>query len=241
MVMKKNILGIAAVTFSLVMTGCEFFTEVVHGSGDVVTESKLISGFTKVDISDGCNVELKKSDTYSVQIVTDDNIQGYIETYRSNSTLYVGFKRTFYCHPTKFKAIIYSPEITSIDASGGTDIKISGFLGDDDGNVDLSGGSSLSGDFSCDDITISLSGGSECELQGDARDLNLEESGGSKAILSSFITASCNASLSGGSTAHIKTNGVISGSLSGGSVIYYTGSATLGNCDKSGGSKVIAE
>ncbi len=132
------------------------------------------------------------------------------------------------------------PELYELELSGGTHGTIEGFSSSHEFVAELSGGSSLSGDFTTSgDAQFTLSGGSHLiRLDGAANDLRISASSGSSLGLSDFYVHDASVNLSGGSHATINLDGRLDADLSGGSHLLYIGDPTMGDIDTSGGSTV---
>ncbi|UCD40301.1 MAG: DUF2807 domain-containing protein, partial [Candidatus Bathyarchaeota archaeon] len=138
------------------------------------------------------------------------------------------------------RARITLPELHELELSGGTHGTLEGFSSSHEFVAELSGGSSLSGDFTTDrDVQFALSGGSHLvQLNGAARDLRISASSGSSLGLSGFNVHDASVNLSGGSHATINLDGRLDAELSGGSHLLYLGDPTLGEIETSGGSSI---
>jgi hypothetical protein len=131
------------------------------------------------------------------------------------------------------------PDIEHLEMSGGSDGRITGFHFEHPFRAGLSGGSELSGVLDTGDISISASGGAEVDLQGSGDDLTVKGSGGAKIKMTDFNAMDVAVNLSGGSEATVNMDGTLSGKLSGGATVHYSGNATLGNLKKSGGGRAV--
>jgi hypothetical protein len=130
------------------------------------------------------------------------------------------------------------PDIRLLDLSGGSNSQINGFELDHNLEISLSGGSELSGDLSADSVVFSISGGSEVSLLGESPRVDINGSGGSWFGLEEFHTDELTFDLSGGSTAKVSVDQILSGNASGGSSVHYSGDPQLGNISKSGGARI---
>lgn len=218
--------------------GCDY---VVNGSGNVISVNLADGGFKNIDISNGCEAEISRSDTFSVTVYIDDNIEKYLIKKVENGTLSIGLDPHHSYSPTQFKTVISCPSVSDVLGSGGSTLSISGFNDTSDAHLSLSGGSRINGDWNCGNMVSTLSGGSTATLNGTGKDLSADLSGGSQLKFQEFTVDNTNADLSGGSIAHIKTSGTITGNLSGGSRLYYANGALLGKMDLSGGSSTSME
>ncbi len=228
--------GLAAAFF---LGAWQPFGQVV-GSEDLVTEEKFFSDFSVVDVGSGFEVDIAPSDSYSIKITADDNVFDYIEVFKTSDTLTIRLKWGYSYQSITLRARITLPELHELELSGGTHGTLEGFSSSHEFVAELSGGSSLSGDFTTDrDVQFALSGGSHLvQLNGAARDLRISASSGSSLGLSGFNVHDANVNLSGGSHATINLDGRLDAELSGGSHLLYLGDPTLGKIETSGGSSI---
>lgn len=191
----------------------------IAGSGKVVTQEESITGFDKLDVSDGFHVDVSQGDDFSVVIRIDDNLLKRLRVARQGETLKIGLDPGTNVRGDR---VTMEADITMPELAG----------------ADLSGGSHLNGDLQVADLTLTLSGGSHVTLFGSAGDLTVDTSGGSHAKLGGLSVADAGVDASGGSHVTVKPSGTLDADASGGSHVRYLGSPTLGRTDISGGSSV---
>ncbi|MFX1536221.1 MAG: head GIN domain-containing protein [Promethearchaeota archaeon] len=216
------------------VTGCTG-TKLI-GSGNLVTKTYDYSGFTEIKAENGMHVELTSSDTFSVEVIADDNVIDYIEVNKSGSTLRIRPKPNTQFRDATLTAKITMPELYELKLSGGSHVNLTGFSSKHDLSVTLSGGSHLSDFITPSDITagnvdFNLSGGSHVRLIGSADDLDINCSGGSHIDLEGFSADNADINLSGGSHATVNVSGTLDVDISGGSKVYYIGNPTMGDTD----------
>ncbi len=205
--------SIAAIVAAVVFFG---FWNPVHGSGNLVSEEKIFTDFTSVDVGWGFKVKIVQSDLYSINITADENLFEYMKIYKTGNTLIIGMKRSV---NGTLKAEITMPDLYTLKLSGGVHGTAEGFS-------------------SSHDFTLSLSGGSHVTLKGAADDLTMSGSGGSHLQLSDFPVNDVTVSLSGGSHATVNLDGRLDGGASGGSHLKYLGNPTSVTVVATGGSSV---
>ncbi len=212
----------------------------VVGSGNLVTHEEYFSDFTVVEVGSGFTVEITQSGSYSINITTDDNVLDYVQVSQTGDTLEIRLKWGYSYQQSTLRADIAMPQLYELKFSGGTHGTIKEFSSSHDFVLELSGGSSFSGDFTTSgDAHFALSGGSNVmKLEGAANDLRISASWGSSLKLSDFLVHDANVKLSGGSHADINLDGLLDADLSGGSHLRYTGDPTLGDINTSGDSTV---
>jgi len=235
---KKAIVAVLVVFILMagLLMGCT--GRLVTGSGDLKTEEKDFSEFTRVEASHGFEVEITRSLAYSLSITTDNNILKYVEVSKDGETLKIGLKPRVTAGPVTLIAKINMPDLYGINLSGGSRTSITGFSSSHDFSVELSGGSRVTGDTKAGNVDFNLSGGSQGVLEGTADDLVINCSGGSQLDLEAFSVDNAEVHLSGGSRATVNVGGTLDVDLSGGSRVIYVGGPTLGDIDLSGGSVV---
>lgn len=212
----------------------------ITGSGNVVTQEPPITGFDKVDVSHGFNIDISQGETFSVVMHVDDSLLPYLQVVKQGSTLNIGLKpgHVYGIRNATMQAQITMPELAGLNLSGGSQAAMSGFKSTGPFSLDLSGASHLQGDIQAGDASFDLSGASGVTLSGSAQDLRIGASGGSQIDLADFSVANANLSLSGGSQATVSPSGRLDVNASGASRAYYLGNPTLGTVDTSGASAV---
>jgi hypothetical protein len=214
--------------------------ERVNGSGRIVTEDFDIRGFSRVDISHAFNVEIIQSGSYEVTVRVDENLQRHLRIEKRGDTLVIGLKpyRRYSLRRVTMEAQVHMPDLRGIDASGASDVRISGFSSAKDFDVDLSGASYLDGEITARDVRIQVSGASRVRLRGEAAELYLDASGASNVDLEDFPVQDADIELSGSSEANVVLNGTLDIDASGASRLYFGGSPIMGRVDLSGASSI---
>ena len=216
---KLRTLSVLLIVAAL-LAGCGLSS--LTGSGNVVTQEEAITGFDRLDISHGFQVDVSQGDTFRVVIRADDNLVDHVEVVKEGSTLKLGLKpgRSYALIDSTLEAEVTMPELTG---------------------ADLSGGSHLRGEIDTGDVTFDLSGGSHVTLSGSGGNLTVNAGGGSHAKLGNLKVVNADVSASGGSHVTVNPSGTLDAKASGGSHVRYVGSPTLGTMDSSGGSSIKQE
>jgi len=221
---------------ALVLAGC---AAPVRGSANLATKDYAVSDFSGVKISSAFKVEIRKADTFSVTVTTDDNILDKVEVKTSNSTLSVGLKSGHgLIDSTTLQAVVTMPALRELSASGASHAVLVGFASPQNLVLDLSGASSVSGEIAVLEMQMDVSGASTVALSGSATALNAQVSGVSHLRLEDLKLVDASINIAGASDATITTTGRLDADLSGASKLYYSGAPTLGDIQTSGLSKV---
>jgi hypothetical protein len=158
------------------MVGCGLVS--VTGSGNVVTQEEAITGFDKLDISQGFQVVVRQGDTFSVVIRVDDNLVDDLNVVKEGSTLKIGLDQIRSYENVTLQAEVTMPELVGLDLSGGSRVTASG--SGEDIAIDASGGSGADlADFTVVNANVDASGGSQVTVNVSGT-LNVDASGGSQ-------------------------------------------------------------
>ena len=171
----KTTLAIILLVLVALTTAC---SQVTTGSGDIVTQEMDLTGFDKLDISQGFNVEVSQGDEFSVLVRVNENLVEYLQVEVVGDSLKIGLEgNRIYANAT-LQAEITMPTLTELEVSGGSDAMVSGT--GDDITVDASGGSDADlAEFQVVNASIDASGGSQVIINASGN-LNVDASGGSQ-------------------------------------------------------------
>ncbi len=224
-----------------VLAGCGVVS--LTGSGNILTQDEAITGFSKLDVSQGFQVTVSQSEDFSVVIRVDDNVAEHVVVDRSGRTLSIGLRphTSYFLSDVTLEATVTMPDLTGLELSGGSDATISWFSSAKDLTANLSGGSQLHGYIVAGDATFDCSGGSQVALSGSAGNMTIDASGGSHATLADLQVSDVTIQASGGSHVTVNAGGTLNADASGGSQVRYVGSPTMGTIDTSGDSSVQPE
>jgi hypothetical protein len=216
---------------SVIFTGCG---GEITGSGTLTTKSYDYTGFTMIEVESGFVLTVTQSQSYEIEVTTDDNILEHLDITMTGNTLKLGLSGSV--SPTILRAEISMPGIEGINLSGGSKAVITGFNSNETFSVTLTGGSVLTGDIVSGDVGFGISGGSMVTLTGSGRDLMVRSSEGSEMTLDEFPVNNADINIDGGGRSFININGKLDTVLTGGSELYYIGEPEMGNVNVSGGS-----
>jgi hypothetical protein len=121
--MRYTILAGLAVA-ALLLSACNFVVPgAVVGSGKMASESRPVSGFTKVDLSGFGDMTIDVNGSESLTIEGDDNILPLIVTEVRGDTLHIGFKdRTPVQRVTRLSFKLTAKQLEGLTVSGAGDI-----------------------------------------------------------------------------------------------------------------------
>jgi 16S rRNA G966 N2-methylase RsmD len=240
---KSNTLfAIAAILFMILIvtfSGCSSLSP-FNESSQVKKKEMQFSDFTAVEVKDAFEVEIAQSNKYSVTVIADNDLYNNLKVRHQNDTLQIYIDPPYTHIISNKKVLITMPDIQKLDLSMNSKGTITGFQSLKDLVINLSLGSSLSGDFEADNVICNIASGSHATLVGNAQELILDASAGSSAECSKFELTRASIKLNSGSKATVNVKESMSVDLKLGSNLSYIGDPTVTKMEISGGSTMKA-
>ena len=189
-----------------------------------------VKNFSEIGVSSGIDLYLTQGSTEQVRLVGDKDLIEKAVVERSGNGIRIkyrdGFSLSNLFRNKSLKAYVTYKNISSISASGGSDVKTENTLKANKLTLHASGGSDLDMSIVCRDIEIETSGGSDVELKGSAANMSLHTSGGSDVDAFDFKVDYAKVNASGGSDANVYVLKALEANASGGSDVRYKGTAS---------------
>jgi hypothetical protein len=129
----------------------------VRGSGDVITETRDVTGFSEIVVGGSGVVTVDVTGTESVSIEAEDNIMPYLETTVTNGRLVLDASRSI--SPTvDIVYTITAATLEGVDVSGSAAVEATG-IDTTDFSVDISGSGDVGAEGALDGLlSLSISG-----------------------------------------------------------------------------------
>jgi len=208
------------VTVVLLLGACG--VSAVRGSGDLVTESRDVSGFDRIAVHGSGEVIITQDGTESLTVETDDNVIEYVTTEVKGRTLELGFEDNVLVSPTRLTFNLHLKDLTGLDISGSGEIEAESIEADRL-EIKVSG----SGDVRIDslaagDVEVKISGSGDVELAGEAAGQDINIGGSGKYHAGDLKSEVVEVSISGSGDATVWATESLDIDISGsGSVTYY--------------------
>lgn len=237
--MKKICLLMLA--FSAVLFAGAQNEMVVDPNAEVRT---LDGSFSAIKVSGGIEIYLSQSDNEAIAVsAAAEKIREGIKTTIENGLLriyYVG-DRLWSMGNKKLKAYVAFKKINKLEASGASDIRVSGNIMAEDLVLHLTGASDFKGNVTVKSLKMDLSGASDVTISGTAGTVQIESSGASDVKGYGLSSEVCTARASGASDINITVSKELTASASGASDISYRGTGLLKEMHSSGASSIQAK
>jgi hypothetical protein len=200
---------ISLVIVSLALNACQFnsftFNKGVRGNGVVVTEERSFNdeSFNRIEVSTGINLFLTQSDSPSISVQADENIQELIITKVENGTLKIFMDKSTH-HVSSKKVVVNFITIDQVKASSGSEVFSTNTLKIPSLDLSSSSGSEIELTVETTHITSSSSSGSQLKLEGKTKEFVGNASSGSQLNASKLTAQFCEVKASSGADLSVK-------------------------------------
>ena len=203
------------------------------GSGNMVTETRKVSGFDEISVDYPARVLISQGSTEGLTIEAEDNVLPGLKTEVKGNELRIYYKSTDgkRVNATKLPVItITVKELSSLNLSSAGESTVDG-LKSDDLNVSLSGAGNVKlNDLTVENLSINLSGAGSTTASGTADDLSLNISGFGGLNAKDLKTTTADINISGAGSAIVSVEEELDATISGaGSITYYGSPAVTKN------------
>lgn len=235
--MKTVSWALTALFLATLFTSCEK----VKGKGELITESRAVSGFTTISLSFDGDVIFTPGQDYTLTVEAQENLMEYIETDVEQGVLVIRErpKVVFGKHkPITFR--ISAPLISRFDISGSGNIDVIGLWSGSWLDANISGSGNIRFDLiSTYNLEARISGSGN--ISGDAGRANrktLTISGSGTIDLRNINADTCSGTISGSGDIYTFVNKQLDATISGSGSIYYYGQPIV-NAHISGSGRVV--
>jgi hypothetical protein len=205
-------------------------------------EVREVPTFHALEVSSGIELHLVAGPTQRVEVSADSpENQARIKTTVEDGVLRVKFdilqsKPWRRDHRGRLQAYVTAAQLTGLQASSGSELKIEGAYPTTDLQLEVSSGATLKGEFAATSIQARLSSGAEAVLSGSTQRLDVRTSSGASFTGKNLQAADCQASASSGASITVAVQKTLSAEASSGGSVSYAGSPTVAKHTSSGGS-----
>jgi hypothetical protein len=204
------------------------------GSRQIITESREVSGFDRVDVSGGGTLDIIQDGTEALTVETDDNMMEYITSEVRGGTLTLGMEfgmRSLI--PSRLHFTLHVKDLTGITTSGSWDV-VSESIESGKLNIVISGSGKVTiNSLTVEDLDTTVSGSGELDLSGEAKQQRLDISGSGKYLAGELRSLGANVSISGSGNVTVWATESLTAYVSGSGKVSYYGSPQV-SFDQSG-------
>src|SRR5579884_2657468 len=201
-------------------------TGTIMGSGKVVSQIRTVSSFDKLSVGGIGTVVLTQGKSPSLTVEAEDNLQPYLSTEVTNSTLRIGVHTPQGQSITATKPIRYLltvPKLTRVDLSGAIALETTTFKSDSF-TLNLSGsGSAKLTHFQATSFTAVITGAGEISISGQVRQQTINISGAGRYTANDLTSSTAKIDVSGAGSATVNVHDSLDATVSGAGSILYAG------------------
>lgn len=226
----RKIKVLSTLTLAVLISGCIFpvrYTQVL-GSGEVVTETRRVSGVSAVELSGIGTLIIEQGRKESLDITAEDNLLKYLKSDVNGRNLRLGVDDFVSIEPTK--EIIYHLTVKNlerIEISGLGNIEIEA-LETSELDFEISGsGNAYIGNLQADSLNLLVSGLGNMEIGGSVEDQRIELSGAGNYDAEDLKSNKARIEISGTGKAEMWVENELDVELSGMGNLQYYGSPIL--------------
>lgn len=206
-------------------------------------EVRNLTGYSAVDVSSAVDLYISQGTEDAVAVsASSSEIISRIRTEMRGNTLRIYFDgkglnwKKWGNH--KMKAYVTFKNISSIEASGACNVKVSGKIKVNKLKIEMSGASDFKGDLDVTDLQLDASGASRITVNGVVKRMGVNANGASDIKGYDMVAEECKVDASGASVVRITVNKELNATASGASAIYYKGEGLIRDINTSGGATV---
>jgi Putative auto-transporter adhesin, head GIN domain len=210
----RIVLALLVIVLSLV--ACS----VTRGSGQISSEPRQVSGFSKVELTGNGELTIEQTGTESLTISAEQNLLPRVSSEVSGDTLVLGPERIANIFPTRpIKYALTVKDLTGLEVSGSGSVNVS--------------------KLATTSLSSKISGSGQITANGTADDQDLDISGSGRYQAEQLIGKTVRVAISGSGSADVHATEVLDIQMSGSGTLTYTGNPPQVTQEISGSGKVI--
>lgn len=224
----KTLFKISLVSFFAVFASVAGLSAKTVGSGNVISETRNVSGFHGLVLANSGDVVVTQGDTESLVVEAEDNILPLVETTVTDGVLKLGFKANEEVHYTKrllFKISVKTLDNLMLAGSGNVDAKA---LKADKFKVMLAGSGNVNvGDLETDALTVDIAGSGGVKLAGKAAKQAVRVMGSGDYEAGALKTGAATVKVVGSGDCELTASETLDITMSGSGDVSYHGNPTV--------------
>lgn len=153
------------ILFGTFLTSCT--KERLTGNGEIVTDTRSISGFTGIHSSGSNRLFVNHGPEFKVEVKGSSNLVPRYKTIVRNNTLELGYENRLNIHGDDIQVFVTLPAIKNVSLSGSGKVRISGnFPATQLFRLSISGSADVDvmDEFQCNSLSTSISGSGNANL-----------------------------------------------------------------------------
>ncbi|RSC92232.1 head GIN domain-containing protein [Tenacibaculum singaporense] len=239
--MKKQLITTVLILLSFTVNSQSWWSsKKIKGNGKVITETRKISSFDKVNVGGSFDVYLIDGTEGKITLEGEENILKYIETEVKNGKLNIHFKENTNIKTTK-KLIVTVPfeDIESIALGGSGNVIAKKRIRADEASFALGGSGNITASVEANTVKTSIGGSGNIKLKGKTDNLKCAIGGSGNVKGYDLKANSLKASIAGSGDVLATVTNKIKATVVGSGSVYYKGNPSQIDSNSLGSGDVI--
>jgi hypothetical protein len=217
------------ITLFITLTSCyiDGWDNAISGNGNVVEETRDVSGFTGVHASTGIDVYLSEGNEFEVRVEADENLMEVILTELKGDHLVVKTDRVNIRRAKSKKVHVTLPELKELKISSAGDCVGKTPFRCDDLRLSISSAGDLTLEVEADRIFLDISSSGDARIAGTTNELDASLSSAGDLSAYDLIAKKVSVNVSSAGDARVHATEEISMNASSAGNIYYRGDARV--------------
>ncbi len=196
----------------------------IKGSGHIITESRNVSPFTTVKVSNSINVDVQQGATAFVEVEGDDNVIKYVQTKVENGKLIIGYDGGHNFNSVTINIHVTSPVLNAFEASSSADITgNSQIVSASKIDVDASNSASINLKLDAPLVNVDASSSADITITGRAKEVSSKASSSADIDMFGLLAETATATASSSATINIFASVKLNATANSSGDINYTG------------------
>lgn len=195
--LRKGLIAVAVAGISTLFVIALNNAAKASDDDDIVTETRDLADFTKIEIKGGLELDIKAGESQSVKVTTASGLMDDVEMKVSSGTLVIDAddKRRSRWKDADVEVTITMAKLEALEVMGGVDADISG-IDSDSLLIDIKGAADIDISGTCGTLTIDVKGAGDIDAEDlKCKDVEIDIKGAGDAEV--YASESVNAGISG--------------------------------------------
>ena len=218
--------GILLALAASTLTSCRIMKDCIEGSGEVVSQSRDITGFRSIRVEGASDVILTQGPTTSVRIEAEENLMPLVTTTMKGDELTIG---TEGCYSTDIgvKAYITLPELYALNIEGSGDVSATTPITSRDLTIGVDGSGDNRLNLTSENLTIRINGSGDMTLQGTATNSMIDIDGSGTVKAAELATSRSEVEIGGSGDCYLNVSDAMTVTINGSGDVRYKGRPTV--------------
>jgi hypothetical protein len=211
----------------------------VTGSGDVTTETRTVTDYTKVGVAGSFDVTLVEGTSNKVTVEAYENLMEYIVTEVKKNTLQIKTKKGYNIRSNKaIKVTVTYDKLEAVSLAGSGDIVSDGQIQSDNLKLSLAGSGDISLGVDSKYLKTSIAGSGNINLSGNSDELHCSVAGSGNVNADGMQAGVTKVSIAGSGDVKVHAVDEIHAKIAGSGNVVYSGNPDVEKSNSAGSGKL---